>query len=108
MRITYKVIDYQMYVSNEIRDTAHYQVPAMTCFERWYFLKYQPVQGRIRILNASGLRENAYMKNEEDYLIKGAMNDDTANTEQYASEVNGVIDPEDGHMKLPPVTTTNP
>ena len=108
MRITYKVIDYQMYVSNEIRDTTHYQVPAMTCFERWFFLKYQPVQGRIRILNASGLRENAYMKNEEDYLIKGAMNDDTANTEQYASEVNGVIDPEDGHMKLPPVTTTQP
>ena len=108
MRITYKVIDYQMYVSNEIRDTAHYQVPAMTCFERWFFLQYQPVQGRIRILNASGLRENAYMKNEEDYLIKGAMNDDTANTEQYASEVNGVIDPENGHMKLPPVTTSNP
>lgn len=107
MRITYKVIDYQMYVSNEIRDTAHYQVPAMTCFERWLFLQYQPVQGRIRILNASGLRENVSMANEEDYLIKGAMNDDTANTEQYASEVNGVIDPETNHMKLPPVTTTD-
>lgn len=107
MRITYKIIDYQMYISNEIRDSQQYQLPAITCFERWYFLQYQPVQGRIRIMNPSGLRENISLKSENDYIgERGARNDDTANTEQFATEVNGVIDPETSHMKVPPVTTT--
>ena len=109
MRITYKVIDYQMYISSEIRDHDQYELPAMTCFERWYFLSYQPVQGRIRIMNPSGLRENIVMGNEKDYIGENAMNDYTANTEQYSSEVNGVIDTEEGsptqgHVKVPPVT----
>lgn len=109
MRITYKVIDYQMYISSEIRDHEQYELPAMTCFERWLFLSYQPVQGRIRILNVSGLRENIVMPNEKDYIGENAMNDFTANTEQYSSEVNGVIDteegsPSQGHVKVPPVT----
>ena len=102
MRITYKVIDYQMYVSNEIRDTQNYQLPAMTAFERWLFLQYQPVQGRIQIKNVSGVRENL---EAEDYIGTYAMNDDTANTEQYATQVNGVIDKETGNMKLPPIKT---
>lgn len=106
MRITYKVIDYQMYISSEIRDTVQYQTPAMTCFERWLFLQYQPVQGRIRILNPSGLRENVAMASDNDYIGINAMNDNTANTEQYSSEVNGVIDaaegsPTKGHIKIP-------
>lgn len=100
MRITYKVIDYQLYISNEIRDTLNYQLPSMTCFERWLFLQYQPVQGRIQIKNVSGLRENV---EGTDYIGTYAMNDYTANTEQYASEVNGVIDSETGHMKIPPI-----
>lgn len=109
MRITYKVIDYQMYISSEIRDHEQYELPAMTCFERWLFLSYQPVQGRIRVLNPSGLRENITGGNEKDYIGENAMNDFTANTEQYSSEVNGVIDTEEGsptqgHVKIPPVT----
>lgn len=108
MRITYKVIDYQMYISSEIRDHEQYELPSMTCFERWYFLSYQPVQGRIRVLNPSGLRENITMANEKDYIGENAMNDDTANSEQYSSEVNGVIDTEEGsptlgHVKVPPM-----
>lgn len=102
MRITYKIIDYQMYVSNEIRDTINYQLPAMTAFERWLFLQYQPVQGRIQIKNVSGVRENL---EAEDYIGSYAMNDDTANTEQYATQVNGVIDKETGNMVLPPIKT---
>lgn len=101
MRITYKIIDYQLYISNEIRDTLNYQLPAMTCFQRWFFLQYQPVQGRIQIKNVSGLRENL---EGTDYIGTYAMNDYDANKEQYASEVNGVIDKETGHMKIPPVT----
>lgn len=109
MRITYKIIDYQMYISNEIRDTNQYQLPAMTCFERWYFLQYQPVQGRIRILNVSGLRENVALPSDNDYIGVNAMNDYTANKEQYSSEVNGVVDtvkdsPTKGHVKIPGVT----
>lgn len=99
-RITYKIIDYQLYVSNEIRDTLNYQLPGITCFDRWLFLQYQPVQGRIQIKNVSGLRENV---EGTDYIGTYAMNDYTANTEQYASEVNGVIDKETGHMKIPPI-----
>lgn len=102
MRITYKIIDYQMYLSNEIRDTKNYQLPAMTAFERWLFLQYQPIQGRVQILNVTGLRDNPEAK---DYIGVNAMNDYTANKEQYASEVNGVIDKETGHFKIPPVET---
>lgn len=54
-RIIYKVFDYQMYVSNEIRNATLYTLPAVTAFERWHFVQYQPVQGRIQILNPSEL-----------------------------------------------------
>lgn len=86
MRITYKVIDYQLYISNEIRDTENYQLPGMTCFERWMFLQYQPVQGRMRIANPRGLRENIA---NSDPIGTNAMNDYTANAIDHASTVNG-------------------
>lgn len=54
-RIIYRIYDYQMYVSNEIRNAALYTLPAVHAFERWKFVQYQPVQGRISILNPSGL-----------------------------------------------------
>ena len=48
------------------------------------------------------------MANEKDYIGENAMNDDTANSEQYSSEVNGVIDTEEGsptlgHVIVPPM-----
>ena len=57
-RIVYKIFDYQLYVGNEIRDTSNYQLPAVTAFERFLFIQYQPVQGRIQIVNPSGLKED--------------------------------------------------
>lgn len=87
MRITYKIVDYQLYVSNEIRDTEQYELPGMTCFERWLFLQYQPVQGRIQIMNVAGTREQI---ENPDPIGRNAMNDDTANYSTYASGVNGV------------------
>lgn len=102
MRITYKMIDYQMYLSNEIRDTRNFQLPAVTAFDRWLFLQYQPVQGRCAILNPNGLRENP---EAEDYIGVNAMNDYASNRETYASEVNGVIDSETGSFKIPPIKT---
>ena len=55
-RIIYRVYDYQMYVSNEIRNAKNWALPAIHAFERFKFVEYQPVQGRIKILNPLGLR----------------------------------------------------
>ena len=54
-RIVYRLYDYQMYVSNEIRNAANPALPALHAFERFKMMDYQPVQGRIQILNPSGL-----------------------------------------------------
>lgn len=55
-RFIYRIYDYQMYLSNEIRNYNNPALPAVHAFERWKFEKYQPVQGRIGILNPTGLR----------------------------------------------------
>lgn len=56
-RIIYRIYDYQLYVSNEIRNISNPALPAIHAFERWKFVEYQPVQGRIQILNPTGLVE---------------------------------------------------
>lgn len=58
-RIIYRIYDYQMYVSNEIRNMANPALPAIHAFERWKFVEYQPVQGRIQILHPTGFTEIA-------------------------------------------------
>ena len=55
-RICYRLYDYQLYISNEIRNAANPAIPAIHSFERWKLVSYMPVQGRISILNPSGLR----------------------------------------------------
>lgn len=55
-RFMYRIYDYQMYLSNEIRNAENPTLPAVHAFERWIAKEYQPVQGRIRILNPTGLR----------------------------------------------------
>lgn len=55
-RVTYRIYDYQMYVSNELRNVANPALTAVTTFERWLIDEYQPVQSRVKILNRSGLR----------------------------------------------------
>ena len=75
-RIMYKIFDYQLYVGNEIRDTDNYQLPAVTAFERFLFLSYQPVQGRIQIVNPTGLKQDIENENP---IGQRAMNDWTAN-----------------------------
>lgn len=56
-RIIYRIYDYQLYVSNEIRNIANPALPAIHAFDRWKFVEYQPVQGRVQILNPTGLRK---------------------------------------------------
>jgi hypothetical protein len=57
-RIVYRLYDYQMYISNEIRDAENPALPALTAFQRYKFFSYQPVQGRLFVANPSGLREH--------------------------------------------------
>jgi hypothetical protein len=56
-RFIYRIYNYQLYVSNEIRNSANPALPAIHAFERFKFCQYQPVQGRIEILNPSGLKD---------------------------------------------------
>ena len=57
-RICYRIYDYQLYISNEIRNAANPSLPAIHSFERFLTKAYQPVQGRVQILNSSGNRNN--------------------------------------------------
>lgn len=57
-RIIYRIYDYQLYLSNEIRDPVYQQLPNIYSFERWKFVEYQPVQGRIDILHPSGITDH--------------------------------------------------
>lgn len=55
-RVIYCIYDYQLYLSNEIRNTQNYALPAVHAFERFKLVSYQPVQGRVKIINPTGLR----------------------------------------------------
>ena len=55
-RICYRIYDYQLYISNEIRKASNPSLPAIHSFERWIMKEYQPVQSRVKILNPSGMR----------------------------------------------------
>lgn len=55
-RIIYRIYDYQMYVSNEIRNASLHTLPSIHAYERFKMLSYQPVQARINILNPTGLK----------------------------------------------------
>lgn len=57
-RIIYRIYDYQMYLSNEVRNPVYQSLPNLHAFERWKFVEYQPVQGRIDILHPSGLTDH--------------------------------------------------
>ena len=57
-RIIYRIYDYQMYISNEIRNADNPALPNVHAFERWKFVEYQPVQGRINILHPTGLTDH--------------------------------------------------
>lgn len=59
-RILYRIYDYQMYLSNEIRNANNPALPALHSFERWKFVEYTPVQGRINIMHPRGYNEDTY------------------------------------------------
>lgn len=55
-RIVYRLYNYQLYISNEIRNPGNFALPAIHSFERWKMYEMFPVQSRIHILNPSGMR----------------------------------------------------
>lgn len=59
-QIIYRIYDYQMYMSNEIRNANNPSLPALHAFERWKFVEYTPVQGRIGIENPRGINKETY------------------------------------------------
>lgn len=56
-RITYRIIDYMMYIGNEVRNTRNVELPSIHAYERWKFSEYEPVQARLEILNPSGMKK---------------------------------------------------
>jgi hypothetical protein len=56
-RIIYRIYDYQMYIGNEVRSIINPALPNLYAFERFLPFEYQPVAGRIDILNPSGLTQ---------------------------------------------------
>ena len=56
-RICYRLYDYQLYISNEIRNSANPSLPSIHEYKKKLLKAYQPVQSRIKILNPSGLRK---------------------------------------------------
>lgn len=58
-RICYRIYDYQLYISNEIRNAANPALPAIHAFERWKMVEYQPIQARLNILHPSGMNTPA-------------------------------------------------
>lgn len=75
-RIVYRIYDYQLYVSNEIRNAVNPSLPAIHAFERFKLVEYQPVQARIKILNPMGTR--TYVEND-DPIGTNLMNNYTMN-----------------------------
>lgn len=59
-RVIYRIYDYQTYLSNEIRNADNPALPAIHAFERFKFVEYQPVQGRINILHPTGIVPETY------------------------------------------------
>ena len=58
-RVIYRIYDYQMYVSNEIRNINNPALPNINAFERWLITEYQPVQTRLHVINRNGRRVGA-------------------------------------------------
>jgi hypothetical protein len=53
-RICYRIYDYQLYMSNEIRNSANPALPAVHAFERFKCVESFSTQGRITIKNPAG------------------------------------------------------
>lgn len=59
-RKTYTLYEYCFYLGNEIRNQQNLAMPAIHTYERFLPTEYQPVQGRIKIVNPTGYDNPQY------------------------------------------------
>lgn len=59
-RKIYNLYEYCFYMGNEIRNNQNLAIPSLHAYERFLMTEYQPVQGRIEILNPTGYKNEAY------------------------------------------------
>ena len=78
-RIVYRLYDYQMYISNEIRDADNPQLPSLTAFQRYLPFELFGVQGRLSVANPTGLTKFYENKNPLGYDPKTGDSPYTAN-----------------------------
>lgn len=57
-RTMYKLVEYQTYLGGEIKPAASAHLPTITAFDRFELIKFEGIQGRIRVLNQKGLRSD--------------------------------------------------
>jgi hypothetical protein len=55
-RICFRIYDYQLFISNDIRNAVNHALPAIHAFDRWRMYSMFEILGKIDILNASGQR----------------------------------------------------
>ena len=89
-RIVYRLYDYQMYISNEIRDADNPALPALTAFQRYKFFGYQEVQGRIFVANPTGLREHLATTPDQ-YVKETYTNNDLDQFRHYDPETGANV-----------------
>ena len=82
-RIVYRLYDYQMYISNEIRDAENPSLPARTAFQRYKFFGFQEVQGRLFVANPTGLRSHLADPTSEMAVGKMYSNNDLEVSKSY-------------------------
>lgn len=91
-RIIYRLYDYQMYISNEIRDAENPQLPALTAFQRYKFFSYQEVQGRLFVANPLGV--DSFLPTNDPITFQAGANNDLGS-------VFSAYDPTTGTNKAP-------
>ena len=91
-RIIYRLYDYQMYISNEIRDSENSQLPALTAFQRYRFFGYQETQGRLYVANPLGV--DSFLPTNDPNVLGTYSNNDL-------NSVFSAYDPTTGKNKKP-------
>lgn len=56
-RTMYTIAEYQTYIGPDIKTAKDAHLPGITAFDRFELLKFEGVQGRMPILNISGIRQ---------------------------------------------------
>lgn len=57
-RTMYKLLEYQTYIGSDIKPAAAAHLPTVTAFDRFELIKFEAVQGRIKVLNPGGIRSD--------------------------------------------------